>query len=101
MIKRITHDEFRTAFFELRPDNFTPLALSKMFQFLEEIEENTDEEMEFDPIGICCEFSEYENWADLQEEYGDATPKDMDELLEITHVIPVEGERFVMGNLGC
>jgi hypothetical protein len=50
--------DFQRAFEELRPDNFTNEALEVLFDYFEEIEESTGEELEFDVIGICCEFSE-------------------------------------------
>ena len=50
--------DFQRAFEELRPDNFTNEALKVLFDYFEEIEESTGEELEFDVIGICCEFSE-------------------------------------------
>ena len=44
--------------------NFTYDALRALFDYLEEVEESTVEEMEFDPIALCCQFSQYEDAAD-------------------------------------
>lgn len=59
--------EFRDYFHEIRPDNFSYQGLRILFDYLEEFEESTGEEVEFDVIAICCDFSEdsYENIADL------------------------------------
>ena len=59
--------EFRDYFHEILPDNFSYEALRILFDYLEEFEESTGEEVEFDVIAICCDFSEdsYENIADL------------------------------------
>lgn len=59
--------EFRDYFYEIRPDNFSYQALRILFDYLEEFEESTGEEVEFDVIAICCDFSEdsFENIADL------------------------------------
>ena len=59
--------EFRDYFHEIRPDNFSYEALRILFDYFEEFEESTGEEVEFDVIAICCDFSEdsYENIADL------------------------------------
>lgn len=59
--------EFRDYFHEIRPDNFSYQALRILFDYLEEFEESTGEEVEFDVIAICCDFSEdsFENIADL------------------------------------
>lgn len=59
--------EFRDYFHEIRPDNFSYQGLRILFDYFEEFEESTGEEVEFDVIAICCDFSEdsYENIADL------------------------------------
>jgi len=41
-----------------RPDNFTHEALNLLWDHLEEWENDTFEEIEFDCISICCDFSE-------------------------------------------
>lgn len=70
--------EFRDYFHEIRPDNFSYQALRILFDYLEEFEESTGEEVEFDVIGICCDFSEdsFENIADL---YGIELDSETDE----------------------
>lgn len=50
--------EFRDYFHEIRPDNFSYEGLRILFDYLEEFEESTGEEVEFDVIAICCDFSE-------------------------------------------
>lgn len=50
--------DFQRAFVELRPDNFTNEALELLFEYFEEIEDATGDDLEFDVIGICCEFYE-------------------------------------------
>jgi hypothetical protein len=38
----------------VRPDNFSYEGLVELFNYLDDI----DTELEFDPIGICCQFSQ-------------------------------------------
>ena len=38
-------------------------------EYLEEYEESTGEELQFDPIAIRCEFTEYENAIDAAAQY--------------------------------
>jgi hypothetical protein len=70
--------EFRDYFHEIRPDNFSYQALRILFDYLEEFEESTGEEVEFDVIALCCDFSEdsFENIADL---YGIELDPETDE----------------------
>lgn len=41
-----------------RPNNFTHEALNLLWDHFEEWEQDTGEEVEFDCISICCDFSE-------------------------------------------
>lgn len=70
--------EFRDYFHEIRPDNFSYQGLRILFDYLEEFEESTGEDVEFDVIAICCDFSEdsFENIADL---YGIELDPESDE----------------------
>ena len=44
--------------------NFTIDGLNALFDYLEQWEDDIGEPVEFDPIGLCCQFSEYESAAD-------------------------------------
>ena len=50
-------------------NNFSYEGLSALFDYLEEIEESTGEELEFDTVDLCCEYSEYESLNDLIADY--------------------------------
>ena len=39
-------------------DNFSYEALELLFKYFEQYEEDSGEEIELDPIAICCEYSE-------------------------------------------
>ena len=59
-----------------------------MFEYLEEYEEDTGFKIEFDPIAICCEFSEYADFKEIQEAYSNLELEDLEELHQIApHVI--------------
>jgi len=44
--------------------NFTYDALRALFDYLEELEYDIGEDMQLDPIALCCQFSQYEDAAD-------------------------------------
>lgn len=51
--------QFREAFERAdRTNNFSYDGLRVLFEFIEQYEEDTGEETEFDVVAICCEFSE-------------------------------------------
>ena len=54
-----------------RQNTFTYEGKKALFKNLEELELNTGEEIELDIIALCCEFTEYENLAELRVDYND------------------------------
>jgi hypothetical protein len=58
MKKTINIHQFREAFMDIRPDNFSYEGLELLFNWYEEYEDGTGEEMELDVIAICCDWNE-------------------------------------------
>lgn len=55
----VSRYEFERAFVNHgRKDQFSYEALGLLFNYLEEYEESTGEEIELDVIALCCEYSE-------------------------------------------
>ncbi len=50
--------DFKRAFEQCRPDNFSGQGLSALWDYLEQYEADTGEEIELDVIALCCDFSE-------------------------------------------
>ena len=67
----INYDGFVSGILQVRPDNFTILGLRTLYDYFEQLEQDTGEQIEFDPIAICCEFAEYDNLAEFQNDYGE------------------------------
>jgi hypothetical protein len=79
-----------------RGDQFTPVALEALFDYYEQLSEDTGEPYVLDVVGICCEWCEYDDAADLAEAY-DCTPEEMKER---TTIIRLEyGDKY--GFRGC
>ena len=68
-----------------RDNNFSYAGKQALFDYLEELEEGTGEEIELDVIALCCEYTEYENIEEMKKEYDDI--EDMDDLRDRTFVI--------------
>jgi len=73
MKQTLNKDQFRFAFDQIRPNQFSYEALGMLFDYLEEC----DEDMELDVIAICCDFTE----GDFQE-VANELDDDEDELAE-------------------
>ena len=65
----VNFSTFQTAFEQLRPNNFSYEGLTALFDYFEQYEAETDEELELDVIAICCEYSEY-TLHDIARDYG-------------------------------
>lgn len=70
MKQTVTLHDFRDAFRAMgRADQFTYDGLEILFDYLEEIERDTGEEMEMDVIAFCCDFYE-SSPKEIAESYG-------------------------------
>jgi hypothetical protein len=58
-----------------------------LFEYFEQYEQDTGEEMEFDPIAINCDFDEYESLEDVKENYQDI--ESLEDLQNNTTVIEI------------
>ena len=78
--------------------NFTYEGLTALFEYLEALEDDTGEQIEFDMVGICCEFSEFEGMEDFNQQYShDKDGYHMDDIKDKTIVIAIpDTERFII-----
>lgn len=60
--------DFKHAFESIRPDNFSREGLEVLWDYLEEYEDSTGEELELDVIALCCDFSE-DTWENIASDY--------------------------------
>lgn len=70
MKKTITKQDFINEFENsYRKENFSYQGLEKLFDYFEQFETETGEQIELDIIAICCDFVEFENINELKKEY--------------------------------
>ena len=48
---------------------FSYQGAKALFEYFEQYEQDCDMEIEFDPVGIRCDFDEYENLEDVKKSY--------------------------------
>ena len=95
MKKTINLHEFRNEFDEYgRSENFSYKGLEVLFDHLEDLGDDLGEEIELDVIAICCEFTEYENLEELQQNYNDI--ETMEDLEDNTYVFMTGDESFII-----
>ncbi len=95
MKTNVTFYDFRKWFEECRENNFSTAGLRALFEYLEEYEEECNTEIEFDPIAICVEYTEYEDMADFHNNYG-TDLSTIEEIGEYTQVIDIDGTSFII-----
>lgn len=71
--------QFRDAFISMgRENNFSYEGLGILFDYLEELEQDSAEEIELDVIAICCDFAE-QHWKDIAADYSIELDENKDE----------------------
>mgnify|MGYP003638240563 CR=1 FL=1 len=92
MKRTITEHEFIDGFKGSYADSFTYEGKKALFEYFEQMEEDTGFDMEFDPIAIHCEYTEYEEFRDEYEDYVyEHKIKDLETLQEHTQVVEYKG----------
>lgn len=70
MKQTVNYYTFAQAFRDYdRFDQFGGAALSALFDYLEELEQDTGEEMELDVIALCCDWTRYDSAVEACSEY--------------------------------
>lgn len=95
MKQTVYRDDFINAFMQVRPDNFSREGLDALFDYLEQLEEDSGTEYDLDVIAICCGYSEYANMDEFRANYGDAY-QTIDDVENKTVVIRVDDDRFIV-----
>ena len=95
MKRTITESEFIDGFTGSYADSFTYEGKKALYEYFTELEEDTSFEIEYDPIAIHCEYTEYDDFTEFRDEYEDYVYehkiKDLETLQEHTQVIEYKG----------
>lgn len=70
-------------------DNFSHEGIIALFDYLERLEDDLGNEIEYDPIAIRCGFTEYADLEEIKSTYWDI--KNIDDLYDNTLVVEFEG----------
>jgi len=98
MIKQINWYEFSDWFLksDTYKNNFSYDGLRSLYDYLEDYEEQSGEALEFDPIAICCDYSEFDSLEEIQSQYPDI--KSLDDLEDKTSVINCDNGHLIIFN---
>ena len=88
--------DFKNEFKKIRPENFSYDGLTVLYDYLIQYEENTDQELEFDPIAYCCEYTEFDSFEDVKKNYD---VEDLEHLEQNTIVLKIpNSEKLIVQN---
>ena len=96
MKKTVNFYEFENWFVAHRPNNFSRVGLEGLFDYLEEYEDSTGKSIEFDPIALCVEYTEYQDLDEFHQSYDKEEYPDLDEIRDYTEVIELGNKSFII-----
>ena len=68
-----------------------------LFDYLEDYEQECETELDFDPVAIRCDFTEYANIADFWQDYNSVEYQVMSDIEDTTPVIYIpNSEAFII-----
>ena len=87
--------DFERAFKRCERDNFSYDGLKALFEYLEEYEEDTGEEIELDVIALCCDYAEYDSLNEYNSDYG-TKYSEIDAIQDDTTLIKIDDNSFII-----
>ena len=87
--------DFERAFKNFERDNFSYDGLKALFEYLEEYEEGTGEEVELDVIALCCDYAEYDSLKEYNDDYG-TKYSEIDAIQDDTTLIKIDDNSFII-----
>ena len=100
MKQTINFSQFIDAFQSMnRIDHFSHEGLKALFDYLENYEEDTGEQIELDVITLCCDYEEYKNLEAFNEDYNNHGSyfESIEKISNYTTVIPIQDTtRFII-----
>jgi hypothetical protein len=81
-----------------RGEQFSHFGLIALFDYLEMLEDDIGEPIELDVIGLCCDYSEYANLKEFQDDCGDEY-QSLEDIENRTTLIKIENsDGFIVQN---
>jgi hypothetical protein len=91
MKKTINLQDFIDSFKKFDRDYYSYKGYVALFNYLENLEEDTGEEIELDVIALCSDFTEYKSIEEIKKDYPEI--ESIEDLIEKTTVIEIEGTK--------
>jgi len=80
--------------------NFSFKGSESLFNYLNELEDDCDKIVNYDPIAFRCEYNEYESFKEFKEDYSeyckDHNIKKIDDISDHTQLIKIDNDSFII-----
>ena len=99
LIKKVTFYDFVEEFKKHgREDQFSYAGKKALYDYLNELSEDIGESIELDVISLCCEFTEYENLKEFNDDYGYSIDEidSIEDIEQYTTVIKINEDSFII-----
>ena len=97
MKKTINFYDFERAFVsDTYKNQFTYEGKKALFEYLEEYEDSTGDQIELDVVALCCDYTEYDSLEDFQADYGQDEYPDVEAIQDSTHLIMINENAFII-----
>jgi len=97
MKQTINFTQFIDAFINYnRQEQFTYKGKKALFDYLEEYEDGTGEEIELDIIALCCDYTEYDSLEEFWLDYGKEDFPHKEAIEWHTEFIPIDDDAFII-----
>lgn len=97
MIKQtVNFHQFCDSFSDTYKNNFTYEGKRALFDYLEQLSEDTGDDIELDIVALCCEYTQYDDINEYISNYPDDA-KTIDEVENYTQVIRIpDSDSFII-----
>ena len=95
MIIEVNRHMFVQEFRDIRPENFSLDGLDALFDYITELEEDLGEQIRFNVVALCCDYSQYNTLADYNDDYG-TKHESWDDVADETTVIKITDEAAII-----
>lgn len=100
LVKTVSFNDFLEEFEKHgRENQFSYEGKKALFNYLNELAEDIGEPIELDVIAICCDFTEYSDLKEFNDNYSYSIGYDIDSIEDIndyTIVIPIDEKSFII-----
>jgi len=97
MKQTVNFYQFTDAFTNMnRQNQFSYKGKKALFEYLEEYEDSTGEQIELDIIALCCDYEEYDSLEDFWQEYDKEDFPNIEAIEWHTQVIHIDNDSFII-----